>query len=68
MKKYMDTIGGLYNDVYYIIKMQFNNSKMTTCFVRKPGLLPKATKKISNVCSKTNIPHILSADEWMQFR
>ena len=63
MKKYMDTIGGLYNDVYYIITMQFNNSKITACFVKKAGLLPKALKEMSNVCTKTNIP-----DKWVTFR
>ena len=63
MKKCMDTIGGLYHDVYYIITMQFNNSKMTTCFVRKAGLLPKAIKKMSNACTKTNIP-----DKCLTFR
>ena len=51
----MYTIGGLYNDVYYIITMQFSNSKMMSCFVRKAGLLPKATKKMLDVGMKTNI-------------
>ena len=63
MKKCMDTIGDSHNDVYYIITMQFNSSKMTTCFVRKADLLPKAIKKMSNVCTKTNIP-----DKWLTFR
>ena len=47
MKKYMDTRGVLYDNVYYIITIQRNNSKMKTCFVRKAGLLPKAIKKMS---------------------
>ena len=42
---------------------QCNNSKMTTCFVRKAGLLPKAVKKMSSVCTETNIP-----EKWLTFR
>ena len=59
----MCTIGGLYNDVYYIITMQFIDSKMTTYFVRKTGLLPKVIKKMSNVFRKTN-----TFDKWLTFR
>ena len=58
----MDTIGGLYNDVYYIITIKFNNSKMATCIVRKAGLLPKAIEKLPNVCKKTNI-----LNTWLTF-
>ena len=58
----MYTIGGLYNDAYYIITMQFSNSKMMSCFVRKAGLLPKATKKMLDVGTKTNI-----LDKWLTF-
>ena len=61
-KKCMYTIGGLYNDAYYIITMQFSNSKMMSCFVRKAGLLPKATKKMLDVGTKTNI-----LDKWLTF-
>ena len=50
----MGAIGDLHDDVCYIT-IQFNNSKMATFFVRKAGLLPKAIKKMLNVCTKTNI-------------